>query len=136
MRNLSVQKHLVKNARLIVDGVYRRFIRVSVIDNRTDKLREPQLLPRIPFEFTPPYSDWTIQRLQFLLRLAYASTFHGCAGLTLNRTIIDIRTPVFAHGQIYTALPRIRRRDDSQVFCDENTPIDIVTNIVYKESLL
>ncbi|KAG1805850.1 uncharacterized protein BJ212DRAFT_1283206 [Suillus subaureus] len=51
---------------------------------------------------------------QFPLRPAYATMFNDCQGLTLRRAILDLRTDVFAHGQLYTALFRARNRRDIQ----------------------
>ncbi|KAF8235284.1 hypothetical protein L208DRAFT_1257646, partial [Tricholoma matsutake] len=51
--------------------------------------------------------------VQYPLWLAYATTFNGCSGLTLNKSIIDLQTEVFAHGQLYTALSRVHHCDDS-----------------------
>ena len=77
-----------------------------------------------------------MQRVQFPLRLAYATTFNSCQGLTLDKTILDLRTPVFAHGQLYTALSRVRRRDDSRVLLPEGQEDMSVANVVYKDLLL
>jgi hypothetical protein len=56
---------------------------------------------------SPPHASWTVHRLQFPLRLAYAMTFNGCQGLTLDKTVLDLCCEVFTHGQLYTALSRI-----------------------------
>jgi hypothetical protein len=113
MRNMSVRHGLVKNARLIVLRLHRRFIEVRVINNRTGQLGDIHCIPRIRFEFTPSRASWTVHRLQFPLRLSYATTFNGSQGLTLDKTVLDLRCEVFAHGQLYTALSRIRCRGDS-----------------------
>jgi hypothetical protein len=63
-------------------------------------------LPRISFEFELRHSNWTVQRRQFPLQLAYATTFNSCQGLTLDRVVLDLTKPVFAHGQLYTNLSR------------------------------
>ena len=65
-------------------------------------------IPRICFEFTPARSMWMIQRLQYPLQLAYATTFHGCVGLTLDRTFINMQLDVFIHRQLYTSISRVR----------------------------
>lgn len=65
-------------------------------------------IPRIHFDFSPPRTSWTVQRLQFPLGLAYTSTFHSCLGLTLDQVVLDVQTDVFAHGQLYTAISRVR----------------------------
>jgi hypothetical protein len=136
MRNMSQEKGLVKNARLIVRRLARRFVEIQVINNRTGTLGETQCIPRITFNFKPPYCSWTVTRKQFPLRLSYAITFNGCAGLTLDRTVLDLRTDVFAHGQLYTALSRVRHRNDSRIFLNEEAESHEVVNVVYKELLL
>ena len=101
-------------------------------------------LPHITFEFQPSFCPWTVSRRQFPLRPAYATTFNSCQGLTLDRAVIDLRYPVFAHGQLYTALSRVRHRDNIRYFRD---PLETTTanddesplftkNIVYQDLLL
>ena len=135
MRNMSVRKGLVKNARVIVKDLHRHFIEIQVINNRTNTLGQIHCIPRIRFEFSPLYSSWTIQCLQYPLRLAYACTFNGCVGLTLDKTVIDQRTPVFAHGQLYTALSRVCSSQDTAVLFNEREGPDMV-NVVYRDLLL
>jgi PIF1-like helicase len=111
MRNLSLQNGLVKNARVRILEFKSNSIKVCL-------LNEPAVhfwLPRITFEFQPERCPWTIIRRQFPLRPAYATTFNSCQGLTLDRVVIDLRTPVFAHGQLYTALSRCRNRNNCRV---------------------
>lgn len=139
MRNLSVEEGLVKNARVIIRGMLEKVIKVELIPN-AEHLPSGRcfLLPRIVFEFQPKFCNWTVQRRQFPLRLAYATTFNSCQGLTLDRTVVDLRTPVFAHGQLYTSLSRVRHRSCIQAFfSSEATAEDPITkNIVYKRLLL
>jgi hypothetical protein len=136
MRN--IQKGLVKNARLIAQHLHRRYVEVRVINNLTDQLGDVQCILGIRVEFTPPYASWTVHRLQFPLRPAYATTFSGCQGLTLDKTVLDLRCDVFVHGQLYTPLSHIRARGDSRIlFSDDKNDYDYNTsNVVYKESLL
>ena len=97
---------------------------------------EVHCLPRITFAFQPHGTDWTVVRKQFPLRLAYATTFNSCQGLTLTRAAIDLRIDPFAHGQLYTALSRVRHRDDCLlIFSEENEERDSA-NVVYKSLLL
>jgi hypothetical protein len=113
MRNMSVKKGLVKNARVIVHELHRKFVEIRVISNRTGRLGDIHCIPRIRFPFCPAHSSWTVHRLQLPLCLAYSCTFNGCVGLTLDWTVLDVREPVFAHGQLYTALSWIRHRSDT-----------------------
>lgn len=50
--------------------------------------------------------------IQFPLQLGYALTIHKAQGKTLDRVIIDIDRGAFAHGQLYVALSRTRKKGD------------------------
>ncbi|KAE8180424.1 hypothetical protein CF336_g9294, partial [Tilletia laevis] len=127
MRNLNVERGLVKHARVSIERIYQRSIKVKLLSSGMT-----YLLPRINFTFQPKSSPFVIHRCQFPLRAAYATTFHGCQGLTLSRTVIDCGTPIFAHGQRYAAISRTRARTDTRIYVPAGTT-SIVNNIVYPE---
>ena len=136
MRNISVKTGLVKNARVLIKQLRDHYALISVLDeNGREQRREPHLIPRIHFEFEPPNTNFTIIRKQLPLRLAYATTFHSCQGLTLDRVVLDIRTQVFAHGQLYTALSRVREKNTIQILTENNADKSTL-NVVYKQLLL
>ncbi|KAJ6019739.1 hypothetical protein N7499_003178 [Penicillium canescens] len=125
MRNLSIEKNLVKN------------VRVQVVNLLPNVVQSPTFyLPRITFEFRPHRANWTVQRRQFPLRLAYATTFNSCQGLTLDRVVLDLTLPVFAHGQLYTSLSRVRSAVDIRILRDPNDTEQDNINVVYHELLL
>ena len=72
-------------------------------------------MPRITFEFKMRRVGVTVSRSQFPLQVAYAVTFNKSQGKTLRRAVIDVRVPVFAHGQLYVAMSRVRSREDLMV---------------------
>jgi hypothetical protein len=136
----SYEKY-VRKKRPRQERPHRRFIEVRVINNLTGDISEPLSIPRIRFEFTPPNSSWTIQCIQFPLRLAYATTFHGCVGLTLDKTVLDTRTDVFTHSQLYTSLSRVRNRGHTLLLRNETSSPDeehhhFTKKVVYKRLLL
>src|SRR3984957_11141053 len=128
---MSVDKGLVKNAHVVVEKIHCTFAKIRLINQRTGHLGDIHCLPRIRFNFTPTNTTWTFSKRQLPLQLGYACTFHSCVGQTLNCMVLDIRTPVFAHGQLYMALSRIRRREDSRIFSPSGSTQ--MNNVVYKD---
>jgi ATP-dependent DNA helicase PIF1 len=115
LRNFSIDRHLVKNARVVVTEVGTRIITVRILREQAlqDNLYEEDILiPRISFSHVLS-SGHTLLRRQFPLALAYSTTFHSCEGMTYNKIGIDLTRPIFTHGQLYTALSWIRHRDDA-----------------------
>lgn len=107
------------------------------MNNLTGAIGQPISIPHIHFQFTPAKSTWTIQHLQYSLRLAYATTFHGC----IDKTIIDSRSKVFAHGQLYTSISCVHNQNDTWVLCNEMEDPDpthkhMTANVIYKDLLL
>lgn len=136
LRNFSIDRGLTKNVRGVVYDVGNRLvtIRLLLTFNGVDQLdTENILIPRITFS-DQLSSGHTLLRRQFPLALAYATTFNSCQGLTLDRVGVDLTRPVFSHGQLYTALSRIRHRTHGMVrLPGEDTT---TANITYEEILL
>ena len=136
LRNLSVDRGLVKNTRVVVTGIGRKLITVHRLtpfgDGQSSDCNDI-LLPRITFKEILP-SRHTLLRKQFPLSAAYASTFHSCQGLTLDQVGIDLTQPVFTHGQLYTALSRVRNRAGLTVLLPDGQAT--TTNITYHDILI
>lgn len=136
LRNFSIELGLVKNARVVVMGMGSKLITVRLLrGTQTTGIDSGDiLLPRITFKDQLP-SRHTLCRQQFPLAPAYASTFHSCQGLTLDCVGIDLTRSVFTHGQLYTALSRIKHRSNAIVRFPTRSET-IATNVTYKELLI
>jgi len=127
----AMYRGLVKNTRVVITRLGTRLIGVRLLSDK-GPFGEEMLLPRITFMATLP-SHHTLLRKQFPIALAYAASFHSCQGLTLTRVGLELNIPCFTHGQLYTALSRVRKRSDVTI----KLPINTTTtpNITYSEIL-
>jgi len=87
---------------------------------------QTHLLPRILFEIKynskrRNVTQFKIMRRQYPLRLCYAMTVNKAMGQTLSKVALDLRLPVFSHGQLYVALGRVCRREDALVVVNEDS---------------
>ena len=105
---------------------------LNAAQGEKDSPSEDILIPRITFIAELP-SGYTLHRRQFPLAPSYATTFNSCQGMTLDTVGVDLTRPVFSHGQLYTALSRIRNRSRAMVRLrpGENS----TTNVTYNELL-
>jgi ATP-dependent DNA helicase PIF1 len=88
---------------------------------------------------------FTLRRLQFPVRPAFAMTINKSQGQTLKMVGLYLPKSVFCHGQLYVALSRVGRRQAVCVLVEggwvkageiENVPEGMYTaNIVYREVL-
>ena len=136
MRNLSIDRSLVKNVRVVIVVVGARLVTVQLlrgVSGVTEVEAEDILIPRITFELTL-HLGHTLVHGQFPLAPAYATTFNSCQGLTLDIVGVDLIRPVFSHGQLYTTLSRIRHRAYARVRLPPGQ--SATTNVTYEPILL
>ena len=131
-----MDRGLVKNVCVLIVALGRRPITVRVLRGDVQGQifdSNDILIPRITFSHVLD-SGHTLLCRQFPLAPAYATTFNGCQGLTLNTITVDLTRPIFSHGQLYTALSRIRHRSHGQV----RLPLGLLStpNVTYEEILL
>ena len=63
--------------------------------------------------------SFTLNRLQFPLRLAFAMAINKSIGQTFEKVGIYLPQPVFTHGQLYVAASRVGSPDDISVFIED-----------------
>ncbi len=90
-------------------------------------------LPRIPMHVQDSELPFNMTRLQFPVRPCFSMTINKAQGQSMDTIGIFLPEPVFAHGQLYVALSRVRTHKMLYVCLgeDENSKKGITHNIVY-----
>ncbi|KAI2514302.1 helicase [Fragilaria crotonensis] len=125
LRNLS--STLSNGTRLMVRRISRSILECSVPTSG-----EIVDIPRIALLSPEDELPFIFKRRQFPVRPAYAMTINKSQGQTLQKVGIFVPQGIFAHGQLYVALSRVRNPHDLFVFTGGHP----LHNIVYKEVLI
>ena len=95
------------------------------------------LIPRISLIPTSnPTFTFKIKRRQFPVGLAFAATINRAQGQSVKYVGLDLRIPVFAHGQLYVALSRVTTKKNLKVLLPSDNIDSKTQNIVYQNVLL
>ena len=108
LRNLGVERGLCNDTRLVVRQLGETVIEAEIITGAA--AGERVLLPRMTLQPSDTGMPFKFRWRQFLVRLGYALTINKAQGQTFGMVGVSLRRPVFAHGQIYVALSRVRRQ--------------------------
>jgi hypothetical protein len=92
-----------------------------------------QTIPQIKLFLGEKDLTFTLTRKQFLVRLCFAITINKSQGQSFEQVRVDLRTPVFFHGQFYIAVSRVLSVADLYVLLPSD--FDKTTNIVWPEIL-
>jgi hypothetical protein len=135
MRNLSPVNGLCNGSRMIVVSISERLLHVQLIGG--DHNGQLALIPRIALTSTSTSNfTFNIRRRQFPVRLAFAITINRAQGQSVKYVGVDLRIPVFAHGQLYVALSRVTSKKNLKILLPHDNLDSRTNNIVYKEALL
>ena len=127
---------LCNNSRVIIEKIHpsKRLLTVRKMNDPRGVLYD---LPRRWYR-SIMVNGMTVSRLQFPVELAYAITIHKSQGQTLKKVVFDATKPVFAHGQTYVALSRVKRRNNIRFFKDDSKHLaqPVILNSVIFRSFL
>ncbi|KAL5722556.1 hypothetical protein ACHQM5_006065 [Ranunculus cassubicifolius] len=133
LRNIAPKDGLCNGTRLKVLRCGGRVIEAQILTG--SKAGNEVLIPRMTITPTTKELPFKMSRRQFPIRLAFAMTINKSQGQSVRYVGIDLRTPVFSHGQLYVALSRCTSsKRISVILPPEHT--NNTNNVVYPEVLL
>ncbi|THH15669.1 hypothetical protein EW146_g4843 [Bondarzewia mesenterica] len=133
LRNLAPQHGLCNGSQFIVQQMSERVLEVRLLGG--EHHGEVHFIPRITLSPSNHEFPFMLRRRQFPVRLAFTITINKAQGQSLEHVGIDLRVPVFEHGQLYVALSRAMSAQRIKVLLPESA-INTTVNIVYPEVLL
>ena len=132
LRNLDPSKGLCNGTRLRVMEIRTRVLKCRIISGDAKFAGKVVFIPRITLAPTAEDLHIPLQRRQFPVRLAFAMTVNKSQGQSLKNVGLDLRTPVFSHGQLYVGLSRCTSGNRLKVLL-KNEDGGKTSNIVYRE---
>lgn len=136
LRNLSPSSGVCNGARATILNMSDRVLEVQLVGGPHDG--EIVMIPRIsvvPSDSQGEFS-FTLKRRQFPVNLAFAMTINKSQGQSVKYVGVDLRSPVFTHGQLYVALSRATSGRHIRVVLPDGNTTNTTTNIVYPEVLV
>ena len=137
LRNLASAKGLCNGARMVLLQAMGRVLEVQLIGG--DHNGEVALIPRVTLTPSARNSNhaFVLRRRQFPVKLVFAMSINKAQGQSFKHVGVDLRVPVFSHGQLYVALSRATSKSRIKVLLPRDNLVSCkTTNIVYPEVLL
>ena len=104
LRNLSPRDGMCNGTRFILTRIHAHVLEGVIITG--DFIGTKIAVPRITLQPSESRFPFTLRRLQFPVRLAFAMTINKSQGQSLTRVGLYLPKPCFGHGQLYVALSR------------------------------
>jgi hypothetical protein len=136
LRNLAPSQGLCNGTRMIITQMRDRVLEVQLIGGEHDG--EIALIPRVSLIPSALSADVTFRfkRRQFPVRPAFALSINKAQGQTVRYVGLNLRLPVFAHGQLYVALSRATSSQNIKILLPDNNVEPLAHNVVYEEVLI
>jgi hypothetical protein len=134
LRNLDAAHGVCNGSRGILTRCQNRVLEVQLLTG--EHAGSKVFIPRIANQPTEDQVAFKFTRKQFPVRLSFAMTINKSQEQSVKHVGLDLRSPVFTHGQFYVAVSRVTSRENIKAIWDEKEADGKTKNIVYDEVLL
>jgi ATP-dependent exoDNAse (exonuclease V) alpha subunit len=134
LRNLDAAHGVCNGSRGILTQCRNRVLEVQLLNG--EHAGTKVFIPRIANQPTEDQVAFKFTRKQFPVRLCFAMTINKSQGQSVKHVGLDLRSPVFTHGQFYVGVSRVTSRYNIKVIWDGEDREGKTKNIVYPEVLL
>ena len=135
LRNLDAVHGVCNGSRGILTWCGNRVLEVELLTG--EYAGSKVFIPRIANKPTEGRSGcFKFTRKQFPVRLCFAMTINKSQGQSVEHVGLDLKSPVFTHGQFYVGVSRVTSRENIKVIWDDKETVGRTKNIVFDEVLL
>jgi hypothetical protein len=131
LRNLDAAHGVCNGSRGILKRYAYRVMEVELISGQ--HAGHKVFIPRISNQPTEDQVPFKFTRRQFPVRLCFSMTINKSQGQSLKHVGLDLRSPVFSHGQFYVAVSRVTSVANIKAIWPEGEREAKTKNIVYKD---
>jgi ATP-dependent exoDNAse (exonuclease V) alpha subunit len=134
LRNMDPANGVCNGTRGILTRMNTHVVEIRLLggENAGQKI----FLPKVKLSPSDALLPFPLQRIQFPLRLAFSMTINKSQGQSVKHVGLDLRSPVFTHGQFYVAVSRATSVHRIHAIWDPKSEQPWTKNIVYPQVLL
>lgn len=133
LRNLNPERGLCNGTRCIIHHIGQYVLKVKILGTSSNQM---ELIPRLTLSTLPDQLPFILTRKQFPVKVSFAMTINKSQGQSLKKVAVDLREPVFTHGQLYAALSRATSASSISILFSDKNKESKTENIVYPELLI
>ena len=133
LQNLDPSAGLCNGTWLILVAMKPHVLQCCILSG--DHAGDMVFIPRITLKPSNEDLPVPLERLQFPVHLGFAMTINKAQGQSVKKVGLDLRSPVFSHGQLYVALSHCTSGDHIKVIFPPTESGTKTLNIVYSEAL-
>jgi ATP-dependent exoDNAse (exonuclease V) alpha subunit len=140
LRNLNPTLGLYNGTRLILVNSTTKVLQCRILRKQAQGAQNNDddnvvFIPRMALDANTAEFPVPLRRLQFPVRLAFAMTINKSQGQSVQHVGLDLRSPVFSHGQLYVALSRCTHPRNLKVLFPTHQTQNKTANVVFNEVL-